>query len=119
MDKKKAYIKRYKDIYKGIGESNQKKAMQLIEKLADVLVMMEECKEHIEIEGCVTEMSQGNYSIERENPWSKVYDAKSKIMLSILDKLDKMLPDQKTETATKAGENLARLVAGGRPVELR
>lgn len=40
-------------------------------------------------------------------------------MLSILDKLDKMLPDQKTENVTKAGENLAKLVAGGKPIELR
>ena len=116
---KKDYVKKFKEIYKGISESNAKKADALIDKLADVLVMMDECKMHIDAEGCVTEMSQGSYSIERENPWSKVYDAKSKIMLSILDKLDKMIPDQKVEGITKAGENLARLVAGGRPVELR
>ncbi len=116
---KKDYVKKFKNIYKGISDTNKKKAEQLIDKLADVLIMMDECKEHIDTEGCVTEMSQGNYSIERENPWSKVYDSKSKIMLSILDKLDKMLPDQKTENVTKAGENLAKLVAGGRPVELR
>ena len=116
---KKDYVKRFKEIYKGINESNTKKAEALIDKLADVLVMMDECKKHIDTEGCVTLMCQGNYDIERENPWSKVYDSKSKIMLSILDKLDKMLPDQKTENVTKAGENLARLVAGGKPVELR
>lgn len=116
---KKDYVKKFKEIYKGIGESNTKKAEQLIDKLADVIVMMDECKAHIDSDGCVTEMCQGNYSIERENPWSKVYDSKSKIMLSIIDKLDKMLPDQKTESVSKAGENLARLVAGGRPVELR
>lgn len=113
------YLKVYKEIYKGINESNQKKADALIDKLADVLVMMDECKEHIDTEGCVSEMCQGSYSIQRENPWSRVYDTKSKIMLSILDKLDKMLPDQKTDNINKAGENLAKLVAGGKPVELR
>ncbi|MCQ2327690.1 MAG: hypothetical protein MJZ71_09030 [Bacteroidales bacterium] len=116
---KKDYLKKYKEIYKDITENNQKKADALIDKLADVLVMMDECQEHINAEGCVTDMCQGNYNIQRENPWSKVYDAKTKIMISILDKLDKMLPDQKTENITKAGENLAKLVAGGKPVELR
>lgn len=116
---KKDYLKKYKEIYKDITENNSKKADALIDKLADVLVMMDECQEHINAEGCVTDMCQGNYNIQRENPWSKVYDAKTKIMISILDKLDKMLPDQKTENITKAGENLAKLVAGGKPVELR
>lgn len=117
--KKADYIKIYSDIYCKVSESNEKKVKELIDKLADILVMMDECKEHIEIDGCVTDMCQGNYSIQRENPWSKVYDSKSKIMLSILDKLDKMMPDQKAESVAKAGENLASLVAKGRPVELR
>lgn len=118
MDKKE-YIKKYKKIYKGIATSNQKKAQELIEKLADVLVMMDECKDHIDNEGCVTSMSQGTYSIERENPWSKVYDAKAKLMIQIIEKLDKMLPDQKSESMNKAGENLVKLVAAGKPIELR
>lgn len=117
--KRADYVKKYNDIYRDIPERNQKKAKELISKLADVLIMMDECKDHVDSDGCVTEMCQGNYSIERENPWSKVYDAKVKLMISLIDKLDKMLPDSKTEGVTKAGENLARLVAGGRPVELR
>jgi len=64
-------------------------------------------------------MSQGNYTIDRENPWSRTYDAKAKLMIALLDKLDKLVPDQKQETVTKAGEKLAKLVVGGRPVELR
>lgn len=116
---KEEYIRKYKNIYKSIDKSNKKKSLELISKLADVLVMMDECKQHIDEEGCVTDMSQGTYTIQRENPWSKVYDAKSKLMISLIEKLDKMLPDQKTEGITKAGENLAKFVAGGRPVELR
>ncbi|MBQ0113989.1 MAG: hypothetical protein KBT03_12740, partial [Bacteroidales bacterium] len=116
---KKEYVKKYKRIYKGITTNNQKKAQELIDKLADVLVMMDECKDHIDEEGCVTEMSQGNYSIERENPWSKVYDAKAKLMIQIIEKLDKMLPDQKADAVSKAGENLVKLVANGKPIELR
>ena len=113
------YVRKYRRFYKNIPENNRKKSQELIEKLADVLMMMEQCKEHLDAEGCCTDMCQGNYSITRENPWSKVYDAKCKTMLSILDKLDKMLPDQKAENITKAGEGLARLVVGGKPIELR
>lgn len=117
--KKSEIIKKYSDIYRDIPEKNKKKAEELIDKLSDVLIMMQECKEHLDSEGCVTEMCQGSYTIERESPWSRTYDSKVKLMLSITDKLDKMLPDSKTEGVAKAGENLAKLVAGGRPVELR
>lgn len=117
--KKADITKQYKDIYKVIPEKNHKKRDALIDTLADVLIMMEECKYHIEEEGCVTDMPQGSYSITRENPWSKVYDSKVKLQISILDKLDKMVPDDKTEGIRSAGENLAALVSKGKPVELR
>ena len=91
-NQKKKYLKKFKEIYSNIPQENKSKADALIDKLADVLIMMDECKARIDEEGCVTEMSQGNYSIQRENPYSKVYDAKAKIFLSIIDKLDKMLP---------------------------
>lgn len=112
------YKNKYKKLYVGIPDQNKKKAEELISRLADVLEMMDECKKHIEDEGLITPMSQGNYSIDRENPWSKVYNDKYKLMLNTLDKLDKMLPD-KEEKITKAGENLAKLVAGGKPIEVR
>jgi len=118
MDKKD-YLKRFSEIYKAIPESNKKKAEQLIDKLADVLVMMDECKEHLDEEGCVVKMCQGSYEIDRENPWSKVYDSKSKIMMTLIEKLDKFLPDVKQEGVAKAGENLAAFVAKGKKVELR
>lgn len=116
---KKDYEKKYKTIYKEIPESNKKKAEELIGRLADVLVMMDECQEHILEDGCVTSMIQGTYSIDRENPWSKVYDQKVKVCISLLDRLDKMLPDAKTDAVSKAGESLAQFVAKGKKIELR
>lgn len=116
---KNDYIKRFTEIYGDIPENNKKKAKELIDKLADVLLMMDECKKNIESEGCVTEMEQGSYSIMRENPYSKVYDAKAKIMLSIIDKLDKLMPDSKTSAITQAGDALGSFVAKGKPIELR
>lgn len=116
---KEEYVKKLNSIYRKVDKNNKKKAKELIDKLADVLVMMEECKAHIDEEGCVSEMSQGKYSITRENPWSKTYDNKVKLMVTIMDKLDRLLPDAKTEAVSKAGDALGSFIAKGKPVELR
>ena len=116
---KKDYVKQYREMSKNIPEKSNKKAEAIIDKLADVLVMMDSCKDHIDTEGCVTKMCQGNYDIDRENPWSRVYDSKAKLMVTLLEKLDKMLPDNKTEATSVAGEKLAAFVAKGKTVELR
>lgn len=113
------YVRKYSKIYADIPEKNRKKADEIIGKLADVLIMMDNCQTHIKSEGLVTKMDQGKYEIDRENPWSKVYDAKAKLYIALIEKLDKMVPDSKADTVAKAGENLAKLVAGGKPVELR
>lgn len=86
------YVNRFRKIYAGVPAERENKARELIARLADVLVMMDECRAHLSAEGCVTSMPQGNYSIERENPYSRIYDAKHKLMLATIEKLDKMLP---------------------------
>lgn len=116
---KEEYVRKYNTIYRKVDKNNKKKAKELIDKLSDVLVMMEECKTHIDEEGCVSEMCQGRYNIQRENPWSKTYDNKVKLMVTIMDKLDKLLPDQKAETVARAGDALGSFIAKGKPVELR
>lgn len=87
---KQEHLERLRKIYPDIPEEKREKAEVLFERASDVLVMMDECREHISVEGCVTEMSQGKYSIMRENPYSKVYDAKYKLFLSTIDKLNKL-----------------------------
>lgn len=110
----KPYLKRLNAIYKDIPPSKAKKAKELIRLLAEDLALRDECLKHLAEEGAVTEMPQGNYSIMRENPWSKVADSKTKNILAIMEKLEKLLPDAKTETVTKAGEALAAFVAKGK-----
>ncbi len=88
------YTAKLQAAYADIPEDKRIKADEYIQRLSDVLSMMDECKKHIKAEGCVSEMSQGAYSITRENPWSKVYDAKHRLMLSTFEKLDAMLPEQ-------------------------
>ena len=48
---KEEYIKKYNGIYRKVDKNNKKKAKELIEKLADVLVMMDECKSHVDEAG--------------------------------------------------------------------
>ena len=87
---RKQHLNKLKKIYADIPEDKQEKVKDLIEKMADVLVIMDECKDHLTKEGCVTEMPQGSYTIQRENPYSKIYDAKYKLMLATIDKLNKL-----------------------------
>lgn len=115
MMTEKKYIRLFKELYKDIPESKQKKAMELIKRAAELSMILDDCKAHITEEGAVTEMEQGKYAIMRENPYSKVQDAKTKSLLAVLDRLDKMIPDAKAEGVAKAGEALAAFVARGKP----
>lgn len=115
---KKAYIKKYKKIYADICGDN-KKVDELIVRLADLSVLLDECREHLSVEGAVTSMDQGSYSIDRENPWSKVADAKTKTYLAVMNKLDDMMPSAKESAVNKASESLATFISKGKPIELR
>lgn len=111
---KSQYIAFFKKIYSNIPDKNKKKAEELFQRAAELAVIIDSCDKHLTEEGPVTEMSQGKYVILRENPYSKVQDAKMKTYLMVIDKLDKMLPDAKIETTTKAGEALAAFVVKGK-----
>ncbi|MBQ0112671.1 MAG: hypothetical protein KBT03_06045, partial [Bacteroidales bacterium] len=111
---KAQYIVFFKKIYDAIPERNKKKAEELFQRAAELAVIIDDCNKHLEKEGAVSEMCQGNYSIMRENPYSKVQDAKMKTYLLVIDKLDKMLPDAKTDATNKAGEALAAFIAKGK-----
>ena len=111
----KRYIKKFKKTYENLPEGCRDKAAELIKRAAEFSVQMDECKEHLIEEGLVVEMQQGNYSIERENPWSKIQERALKSFISCVNKLDSMFPDEKTAQAAKAGEALAAFVAKGKP----
>ena len=104
----------FKATYKNIPEGQEKKAKELMERAADIAVILDECKEKLAIQGLVTKMPQGEYEIERENPYSKIFDAKMKAYLAVIAALDKLVPDVKAEGIAKAGETLAAFVAKGK-----
>lgn len=114
-DLKKKYIETFRDIYKDIAEDSRSKAEELIDKISSMSVTLKECEDNIYENGSVTEMCQGNYVIERESPWSKMYNNTIKSYLAVKNELDKMLPTEKESSASKAGEALASFVAKGKP----
>ena len=111
----KRYIKKYRKTYENLPEGCREKAQELIKRAAEFSVQMDECRERLADEGLVVEMQQGNYSIMRENPWSKIQERALKSLVTCLNKLDAMYPDEKTAQANKAGEVLAAFVAKGKP----
>jgi len=96
-------------------ETCKDKAAELIKRAAEFSVQLDECKEHLSEEGIIVEMQQGNYKIDRENPYSKIQERALKSLLSCINKLDSMFPDEKAAAASKAGEALAAFVARGKP----
>ena len=112
---KNEYIETFTEIYADIAEDNKKKADELIDKIASMSVTLRECEDNIYEHGCVTEMCQGEYTIERESPWSKMYNNTIKSYLSVKNELDKMVPTEKVQSVQKAGEALAAFVGKGKP----
>lgn len=112
---KRKYKNKYKKIYAILLEDNKTKVEEIIDTMADIAVCMDDCMEHIKTEGLVVEMQQGNYSIERENPYSKIYNDKNKLLNMWVKLLDDMMPNGKESAALKAGEALAGFIAKGKP----
>lgn len=112
---KKNYMDTFRGIYKDIAKDNRSKAEELIDKISSMSVTLKECEDNIYENGSVTEMCQGNYVIERESPWSKMYNNTIKSYLAVKNELDKMLPTEKESTVSKSGETLAAFVAKGKP----
>ena len=119
MDKdaaKKKYRSLFKRIYKDIDPAKKKKAYDVIENLAMLRATIDDCEEHIAAEGLVVKMSQGNYEIDRENPYIKIQDRAQKTYSTLLKQLDDMLPSGKAQEVTKAGDALKAFIATGKPL---
>ena len=118
MDKdelKKKYKRLFKNIYKDIDPARKKKALDIIENLSMIRATIDECEEHIQAEGLVVKMQQGNYDIDRENPYIKIQDRAQKTYSTLLKQLDEMLPSTKAQEVTKAGDALKAFISAGKP----
>ncbi len=107
-------------IFEEIPENKKKLCSKLIDNAAFMAVTLEDLQKTINDEGPVLVSVNGNgFEITQEHPAQKSYISMMGKYSAVIGQLTNLLPDQKAETVQKAGENLARLVAGGKPVELR
>lgn len=70
----KREISKFKQFIKDLEEEEKNMAMNMIDELAFMKVTLQDLKEEVNSSGVVTEMSQGKYSIQRENPALKSYN---------------------------------------------
>ena len=109
-----------KKILVDVPESKLKLNEKLIENVAFMAVTLEDLQKQINEEGSVIVAKNGNgFDVTQEHPAQKAYVAMMAKFTPAMSQLMSLLPDNKTDSVTKAGEKLARFVANGRPVELR
>lgn len=88
----KKEIARLKRIFKDIEPNAKNTATGLIEEAAYMKATLCELKEIIDKEGAVDEMPQGSYSIMREHPALKSYNAMVQRYANVIKQLISLLP---------------------------
>lgn len=83
-------IKELRKIFEN--EENPGLALMLLDKAEFLEATLSDLKRKVEETGVVTEMCQGSYSIDRENPALRSYNTTIKNYTSIIKQLNDMLP---------------------------
>ena len=92
MAKKTADIKDLRKVFEAINDEKSKLALSLLDKAEFLEETLQELKARVKLDGVVTEMCQGDYTIERENPALKSYNTTVKNYTSVIKQLNNMLP---------------------------
>ena len=92
MAKKTADIKDLRKVFETINDEKSKLALSLLDKAEFLEETLQELKARVKLDGVVTEMCQGDYTIERENPALKSYNTTVKNYTSVIKQLNDMLP---------------------------
>lgn len=94
MAKKTADIKDLRKVFEAINDEKSKLALSLLDKAEFLEETLQELKARVKLDGVVTEMCQGDYTIERENPALKSYNTTVKNYTSVIKQLNDMLPTE-------------------------
>ena len=106
-----ADIKSLRTVFENTNDNKSKMALSLLDKAEFLNKTLLDLEKKIEEDGVVTIMIQGSYSIERENPALKSYNATVKNYSSVIKQIVDLLP----ESANKqAGEDLLKVIASGK-----
>lgn len=93
MAKKKVYnITDLKSVFEGLDNNKSKLALSLLDKAEFMEETLKELQIKVKTDGVVTEMCQGDYTIERENPALKGYNTTIKNYTAVIKQLNDMLP---------------------------
>ena len=93
MTKKKVYnITDLKSVFEGLDNNKGKLALSLLDKAEFMEETLKELQIKVKTDGVVTEMCQGDYTIERENPALKSYNTTIKNYTAVIKQLNDMLP---------------------------
>lgn len=105
---------RLKKILNDVPSQQQELCERLIDRAAFMLVTLLDYEAAITEFGVITEMPQGNYSIQRENPAAKGYNTMVKNYQAVIRQLTDLLPGKKEAAKAEVGERLAAFVAKGK-----
>lgn len=105
---------RLRKILEDVPSQQRELCERLIDRAAFMLVTLLEYEEIIIRDGIITEMPQGNYSIQRENPAAKGYNTMIKNYQAVIKQLTDLLPDKKDAAVEEAGERLKDFVRKGK-----
>ena len=96
MAKKIAYkdLKVIEKTFRELDTDKSKLALSLIDEAYFLGETLSKLKEKILADGVVTEMCQGNYSIDRENPALKSYNASLKNYQALIKQITDLLPPE-------------------------
>ena len=115
--KEKAKLRR---ITSGLSADKKKICAGLIADASFMAEQLEKLRDYISEHGWSEEYKNGENQYGKKNSIeAESYIKLQKSYASIIKQLTDLLPDTKTDSVNQAGERLAKLVAGGKPVELR
>ena len=98
MAKSKTELKEIRKLFEAEDTSKNKLGLSLVDKAIFMEKTLGELQAKIEEKGVVTEMCQGTYTIERENPALKSYTSLIKNYNSIIKQIYDLLPSEEPKT---------------------
>lgn len=104
-------IKSLRTVFENINDNKSKLALSLLDKAEFMNSTLVKLEDKVKEDGVVTDMIQGSYVIERENPALRSYNTTVKNYTSVIKQIVDLLP----ESANKqAGEELLKFIASGK-----
>ena len=87
-------LKTLKETFEKMDNDKSKLALSLLDEAYFCGNTLNKLKEKVEKDGVVTEMCQGNYNIDRENPALKSYNTTIKNYQALIKQITELLPNE-------------------------